>query len=158
MKLAFLLVAVGLGVLNSDVMAFSPTLEVNPKWMKNLGRVFEINSKRLPGDDVEFTIKVSPKGSGKIPEKSYVHLGIIQSFHGLARSSENPEDKRYFRQLKAELQDQSVVCVFTVSKKEQENPDLSFYLEFENPVRAPSAVPSPQYCESYFVQLKNFLP
>lgn len=130
--------------------AYSPQIEIFPE-RANLGSEafdsFEISSDQLPNGDVQFTVNFVPRrhwphfgtGLGEI-HFSYYPNGDLHSAsdHGL-RSVPSIENGNVIK------------CVFSITTKELENPDLLF--------RIVVSPPSPQAMSftTYFVRLRKFV-
>ena len=155
MKTVFLLVALGSVVLNCKAHAFSPNIEVDPKRLNDLPVVFDIHSKRLPNGDVEFTVIITERGDFlKIGDNAGADLETFAATH-IVKEADNSipvinRDFHMIRELKCDRRGTSVNCVFSVTEKELEIPDLKFGFRW-------GIIQGP-YVYSFFAKVKNFMP
>jgi hypothetical protein len=146
MRSPAIFVSAALFTLNATAHALSPYREVTPERINELHVAFDIQSKQIANGDVAFTVNVSEKDGPKIPDHYNIRLAIIKitDFPG-----GRFEGGTVVRELKSEHQGKSVFCAFTVSKKELEDPNISFLIEW----------PRGKFnVDSYFAPLRNFLP
>ncbi len=118
MKLLWLAGILAFGSLGTQACAHSAATEIPPGQ-----KGFTVTSKRLPNGDVQFTVEVSansfsPKGSG-------TSLSTVNIDH---RPNGQSISARQVRSLEGKLIGDAIKFVFSVSKKELDDPDLSFCL------------------------------
>lgn len=142
MKTFRLWIILAFAALAIPARAFSPLIEINPKWEKDLPLGFEIHSELLTDGNVEFTVKITERGL-KFREHWSTALSKV---HVTDHSMESSGG----RKLPAERTGDTITCTFTVTPNELEDPDVSFY--FGMPV------PNHPNIDHFYAPLKNFLP
>jgi hypothetical protein len=143
MKLACLLACLGLMVFGQRARALSPLREINPKSLDHLPLAFDIHSERLASGEIQFTVTITERafkfGSECITALSEVHI------------TEFSQSSRRIRKLAAEHQGNSMTCVFIVTDKDLEDPDLAFYFGTLSPE---THIPS---IDHFYARLTNFM-
>ncbi len=142
MKIRWLLAVLGLILCSGGAHAFSPLVEINQKRMKDLPLAFEIRSEPLANGDIQFTVKIT-EGSMKFRTDWSTSLAKVHV-------TESSKESHGLRRLPAERQGGSITCVFTVTRKELEDPDISFF--FAMPV------PDEPNIDHFYAPLRNFMP
>ena len=141
MKLACLLAVAALVVLGLPAHAYSPLLEINPQRLDALPLAFEIQSARRANGDLECTVKISER-TMKLRTKFSTALSAVHV-------TPDSMSSQPVRPLPSVREGKEIRCVFTVTAKELEDPDLSFY--FAMPVEGHPAV------DHFYARLKNFV-
>jgi hypothetical protein len=142
MKVVLLAFVLGFVVLTPAAHAYSPLLRINEKSLKRLPLAFDIRSERLANGDIQFTVKIA-EGAWKIRDGYDTQLGSMH-ITGYSQKSQT------IRHLPTVRKEGTVLCVFMVTEKELEDPDISFY--FTTPV------PNFGEMNRFYAPLKNFLP
>jgi hypothetical protein len=121
--------------------AASPLIEIKPEHAAHLPLVFEIRSERLENKDVEFTVKIS-EGTMKFREGAITAVSKVHV-------TENSMSAASLRKAPSVREGKWIICVFAVTEKELEDPDLAFY--FGMPV------PGHPSIDHFYARLKNYL-
>jgi hypothetical protein len=98
-----------------------------------------VSSRRLANGDIEFSILITQKW----PYRYHASLGIVRERENLGLGS-----SRGLRSLPADESEGVTKCVFSVTPKELENPDLSFRVTHGGDM----------WLHTYFIPLRKYLP
>lgn len=111
MKLLWLSAVLAFAALSSAVFAASACIEITPETphFASLG----LSSRRLVNGDIEFTVTLSSSFSGG------TSVGVV-------RTTGHSESSRSLRRVPAVEIEGALKCVFSVTQKELEDPDLCF--------------------------------
>jgi len=137
-RLVVFLVAMSIGFVAAAV---SPLREFNAKAAGHLPLIFDIRSARLASGEIQFVVKIT-EGRGKLRKPIIAQIRTVHVNNG-------SDLAKPVRELPVEWDDGSLTCVFTITDKELEDPELSFY--FGMP-----ALTMPNI-EHYYAPLKNFM-
>jgi hypothetical protein len=140
MNLRRFFVVLGLLCFAVKADAVSAIIEVFPGRSNRGFDAFDISSERLANGDIQFTVTISPKS----PHPPYgTSLGIVSI-------TDHSESSNGLRSLASEKNGNVLKCVFSVTEKELDDPNLSFRLTH-------AAGNGGWAFITYFVRLKNFL-
>jgi hypothetical protein len=137
MKVAWTFIVLFVALISST-QAVSPLLEISAR----SPLAFDIHSERLPGGEFKFTVKISGKA-----------LALRAPFSAAlaeVRITESTSRMEPIRALPLEEQGEATLCVFTVTEKELQDPNVSFYFSMPVPGRPAT--------NHFYARLNNFLP
>jgi hypothetical protein len=146
-KFACLFGLVGILVVTHPASAATrPPTEIRLDGIDRLPLAFEIRSERLANGELEFTVKVSARTT-KLPESYFIGLGRVHITESSARFGPTVRKPSV-------REGNFILCVFTVTDKELENPELAFY--FSMPLERPAGVGSGN-SRGFYARLQNFV-
>ena len=138
MKIVWVFIVLGIAVLSHQAHAISPLQEIYPGH-EDFGLSFDIHSVRLADGEIQFTVKVK-EGSLNFNQGYGAALSVVRS-----EGADRP-----IRSLQSKRQGNVVEITFSVTERELQNPDLSFYFTMPLPNRMPGFY-------GYFAFLRNYL-
>jgi len=131
----------GLHARVSIAHAASPLMEIKPTRLDHLPLRFDIHSERLQSGDIQFVVKITER-TMKLEKPLIAQIRTVHVDNGSMLATP-------VRKLPVEWDDGSITCVFTVTEKELEDPDLSFYFGMWM-----HGIPN---TDQFYAPLKNFM-
>lgn len=137
MKLLWLIGVLAWMATGTAAHAFSPVIEIFPERPPRWAEAIDISSERLANGDIQFTVAITSSSN-------------FGTSLGAVKVTPSSVSNHHLRSLPAERNGSVLKCVFSVTKKELEDPDLAFRL-------ITGGNPGGWNFTTYFVHLGKFL-